>query len=78
MTLDEYFKTENAKAAERGKPRLTETAFGEMVGLSQAHVNRLRNGKSRPSWDVMDRIALATKRKVSANDWQKSVLVGAI
>ena len=69
MTLDEFLKSENAKAIARGKPKMTDYAFGLQVGLSQAHVNRLRNGKSLPSWEVAAKIAGVTKNKVTANDW---------
>lgn len=69
MTLDDFLKSENAKAVARGKPKMTDHAFGELVGLSQAHVNRLRNGKNKPSWEVAARIAAVTKNKVTANDW---------
>jgi len=69
MTLDEFLKSENAKAIAQGKPKITDTAFGVLVGLSQAHVNRLRNGKNKPSWEVAARIAAATKNKVTLNDW---------
>lgn len=69
MTLDEYLKSENAKAIARGKQKMTDEAFGRLVGLSQAHVNRLKNGKSKPSWEVASKIAQATRNKVTANDW---------
>lgn len=69
MTLDEYIKSENKKAAVRNKPRITDATFGALIDLSQAHVCRLRNGKSRPSWEVMEKIANVTGKKVSPNDW---------
>lgn len=77
MTLDEFIKSENNKAAARGKPRITDAAFGEIVGLSQAHVNRLRNGKSRPSLEVAAKIAAETRNRVSLADWKKPVLEAA-
>jgi transcriptional regulator with XRE-family HTH domain len=69
MTLDEFIKSENAKAIARGKPKLTDEAFAKVVGLSQAHVNRLRNGKSSPSLEVAAKIAVATRNKVALGDW---------
>ena len=69
MTLDEFLKSENAKAIARGKQKMTDHAFGQLVGLSQAHVNRLRNGKNLPSLEVAVRIASVTKNKVTASDW---------
>lgn len=66
MTLDEYFKTQ----AEEGV-KLTDAAFGSVVGVSQPHISRLRNNLIRPSWKTMDAIEKATGGKVTASaaDW---------
>jgi DNA-binding XRE family transcriptional regulator len=69
MTLNEFIKSENAKAVSCGKPKMTDHAFGQLVGISQAHVNRLRNGKAIPSLGVAAKIASVTRNKVTANDW---------
>lgn len=71
MTLDEYLTELNQERAESGKPKMTDEAFGKLVGLSQSHVSRLRNGVVRPSWKAMEAIAAITDEKVraSAEDW---------
>lgn len=71
MTLDEYLTKLNQERAESGKPKMTDEAFGKLVGLSQSHVSRLRNGVVRPSWKAADAIATATGQKVkaTAEDW---------
>jgi transcriptional regulator with XRE-family HTH domain len=63
MTLDEYLSTD-----ETGKS-MSDAAFGERCGMSQSQISRLRNGKSRPSFEAMETIRAATGGKVSPNDW---------
>ena len=63
MTLNEYLSTD-----ETGK-QMTDAAFGERCGMSQSQISRLRNGKSRPSFEAMQAIFAATGEKVSPNDW---------
>ena len=58
MKLETYLK-------EKG---LTDAAFGELIGVSQSQVSRIKRGVSWPSKDVLTAIALATKQKVTAND----------
>jgi transcriptional regulator with XRE-family HTH domain len=65
MTLQEYL--DNLPTDKR----LSDEAFGLLVGLSQSQVSRLRRGINRPSWATIDAIALATKNKVTAADWKK-------
>lgn len=77
MTLDEYIKSENKKAAARGKRRITDAAFGEVIGLSQAHVNRLRNGRCVPTMAVAAKIASVTRNRVALTDWKVPVLEAA-
>lgn len=60
MTLDAYLD----------KTGTTETAFGAAVGLTQGQINRLRRGKSMPSWETVEAIRLATKGKVKADDFR--------
>lgn len=71
MTLDEYLTKLNNERAARNEPKLTDEAFGKLVGLSQPHVSRLRNGIVRPSWKAMEAIAIETNGlvKASAEDW---------
>lgn len=71
MTLDEYLTELNQERAANGEPKMTDDAFGKLVGLSQSHVSRLRNGIVRPSWKAMEAIADETGQKVkaSAEDW---------
>lgn len=66
MTLDEYLTTFQR---DDGKVGLSDAAFGERCGMSQSQVSRLRNSKSRPSFEAIDAIRLATGGKVSPNDW---------
>lgn len=65
MTLDEYLS--RAKD-ENGKP-LSDAAFGARCGMSQSQVSRLRNGKSKPSFEAIEAIRVATDGAVSPNDW---------
>lgn len=67
MTLDEYLSTD-----ETGKS-MSDAAFGERCGMSQSQISRLRNGKSRPSFEAMETIRAATGGKVSPNDWFEAV-----
>jgi predicted transcriptional regulator len=59
MTLREYL-------ADQG---LTEGAFAEMLGISQAAVNRYVNGDRTPKQPIMRAIMRATKGEVTANDF---------
>lgn len=59
MKLDAYLSSENIKEAD----------FAASIECSQAHVNRLRRGKSFPSPDMIERIHKATNEKVSVSDW---------
>ncbi|MBZ9922215.1 helix-turn-helix domain-containing protein [Mesorhizobium sp. BR1-1-7] len=63
MTLNEYLSTDAA-----GK-QMTDEVFGKLCGMSQSQISRLRNGKSRPSFEAMEMIRAATGGKVSPNDW---------
>lgn len=44
-------------------------AFGVRVGVSEATISRLRNGKQSPSLALIRRIAEATGGVVTANDF---------
>jgi transcriptional regulator with XRE-family HTH domain len=66
MTLTEYLAT--ATDPETGKP-LTDDAFGKRCGMSQSQISRLRNSKSKPSFEAMEAILSATGGKVTPNDW---------
>jgi predicted transcriptional regulator len=59
MTLKEYL-------SEQG---LTESAFAELLGISQAAVNRYCNGIRTPQRMKLRAIVKATKGKVTANDF---------
>ena len=65
MTLNEYL--EIAKD-ENGKP-LSDAAFGMLCSMSQSQVSRLRNSKSKPSFEAMQAIHAASGGKVTPNDW---------
>lgn len=49
--------------------RLTDSAFGQIVNLSQSQVSRIKRGKSWPQREVMERIMAATGGKVTPNDF---------
>lgn len=59
MKLDAYLSSENIKEAD----------FAASIDCSQAHVNRLRRGKSFPSPKMIERIRRATGEQVSFADW---------
>lgn len=63
MTLNDFLSSD-----ETGKT-MSDAAFGELCGMSQSQISRLRNGKSRPSFEAMEMIRTATAGKVSPNDW---------
>ena len=65
MTLDEYL---SPATDENGKP-VSDATFGARCGMSQSQVSRLRNGKSRPSFEAIEAVRKATDGKVSPNDW---------
>jgi len=60
MTLNEFLSADET---------LSDAAFGERCGMSQSQISRLRNGKSKPSFEAMEMIRAATAGKVSPNDW---------
>ena len=47
---------------------ITDAAFGELVGVSQSQISRIKRGRSKPSLSVAVAIEKATKQKVRAND----------
>ena len=47
----------------------TASAFATRVNVAPGHLSDIMNGKRRPSLDVIDRIAAATDRAITANDW---------
>lgn len=58
MKLDDYLRQNN----------LTEQAFADLIGTSQATVNRYRNGRI-PEPEAMERIVKATTGAVQPNDF---------
>lgn len=66
MTLDEYLTSYEHPDGKKG---LSDAAFGERCGMSQSQVSRLRNRKSRPSFEAMEAIRIASGEKVMPNDW---------
>ena len=59
MTLDEYLKGH----------AITEQQLAAATGCSQATINRVRNGKQRPSLDLLESVARATNGAVTPNDF---------
>lgn len=66
MTLTEYLSTYKHPD---GKEGLSDAAFGTLCGMSQPQISRLKNEKSRPSYEAIEAIRAATAGKVSPNDW---------
>lgn len=58
MTLDQYLKLPGAPTA---------AAFGEMVGLSEATISRIRKGEQNFTRDVMLRIIEQSGNLVTAD-----------
>lgn len=48
--------------------KLTDEAFGALVGLSQSQVSRIKRGKSTPSWKTIAVIEEATRGRVTIRD----------
>jgi plasmid maintenance system antidote protein VapI len=48
---------------------LTQSAFAEMIGTHQVNLNRVINGKRRPSWSMISRIRKATGGVVDVQSW---------
>lgn len=48
---------------------LSDTALGKLLGVSQPTANRLRNGKRRPGWAVLQRILVLTDSEVREEDF---------
>jgi len=71
MTLDKWL------TAAKDAKGMTEEQFGASVGISQAQVNRLRNGKGPPSAGLIARIRDATDGMVTPNDWFPPAKAGA-
>ena len=52
---------------------ITDEGFGKLIGCSQSQVSRIKRGVSKPSLNLIDRIALATGGAVKANDFMAEV-----
>jgi transcriptional regulator with XRE-family HTH domain len=59
MTLADYM----------GKNNLDDDAMASLVGSDRSTISRIRRGKTKPSWDLVDRILDATDRQVTPNDY---------
>jgi transcriptional regulator with XRE-family HTH domain len=71
MTLDEFL-TKDKTGRE-----LSDAAFGKLCNMSQSQISRLRNRKSRPSFEAMEAICAASEGKVTPNDWFGSIAENA-
>ncbi|MEZ5648169.1 MAG: helix-turn-helix transcriptional regulator [Alphaproteobacteria bacterium] len=47
---------------------LSELAFAEQIGVASTTINRLVRGKTRPSFDLVQRIYEATQGAITPND----------
>lgn len=59
MKLAEYLSQE----------KLTDEAFGGLVGMSQSQISRIKRGVSRPSWEALAAIERVTDGSVRAADF---------
>ncbi|WP_186307177.1 helix-turn-helix domain-containing protein [Mesorhizobium amorphae] len=59
MKLAEYLSQE----------KLTDEAFGALVGMSQSQISRIKRGVSRPSWENLASIERVTGSLVTAADF---------
>ena len=59
MKLAEYLSQE----------KLTDEAFGALVGMSQSQISRIKRGVSRPSWETLAAIERVTDGSVRAADF---------
>lgn len=59
MTLEQFLSDK----------RITNTAFGAMIGKSQSFVSRLKGGQAMPSAETLALIERVTDRKVTASDF---------
>lgn len=57
--LDDYLRSND----------LTNAAFAQKLGVSEATVSRVRNGKQTPSWDLIIGISTATDGAITPNDF---------
>lgn len=48
---------------------MTETAFAHSLGVSQVTINRYVRNERFPDPEMIERISIATKRKVTVTDW---------
>lgn len=55
---------------------LTQAAFASLVNVSQATINRYVTDERFPDPEMIERIAVATNRKVTFADWHEQA-VGA-
>lgn len=59
MKLAEYLSDAEIKAS----------AFAERIGVTRQTLWRYMSGERRPEWDVLERIAQATRGQVTPNDF---------
>lgn len=61
MTLEQYLKKHN--------PKISHRAFADLVGVTQATINRYVRNERFPSPEMISKIQLATKGAVKVADW---------
>ena len=64
MTLDAYLTDRD----------LTDLQFAGLVQADRSTISRLRRGKLTPSFDLLQRIAVATDGQVTPNDFLPAVV----
>lgn len=61
MTLEKYLSAST--------PKISHAAFGELVGVTQATINRYVSGTRFPSPEMVRKIHDATNGAVGVSDW---------
>ena len=51
------------------REKLNDAELADLLGVSQPTATRLRNGKRRPGWEVLQRILAATTSQVREEDF---------
>lgn len=49
----------------------TASAFSARIGIAESYLSEIIRDRKRPTLDVIDKITKATKRAVTANDFQR-------
>jgi hypothetical protein len=71
LTLDEWMR-DTGMVGPRGEP--DDGAFAELIGKDRTSVYRARTGKVKPSFDFIEKVAVATGGRVQPNSFFRKAL----